>query len=325
MTSRIAFLSGLLIACSSKRAGGGVAQVRDTAEEAARDTAPPVDTDGGHDSGDAPPGPCASWGGSEAAGQVEDRALEEISGLVVSRQNPGVIWVLEDSGADPVLTALDLSGATLGTLALTGVDNRDWEDLALGPCGERTCLWVGEFGDNGASRDEVALIWVEEPLLEGATGFSLSAPASAQAYAYPEGPQNVEALVVDPGGQPYVLTKRLDGRTRVYRVPVAGSGSTMAELIGTVVAGPASGLATAVTAADLWPDGSRLIVRGYLSTYELDLGSAGMAAAPTASATQVNTAVEIQGEAIAYDPAGRAIWHVSEGVQPILYRIACED
>jgi hypothetical protein len=55
------------------------------------------------------------------------------------------MWVQEDSGAGAILTALDFSGATLGTLQLTGVINQDWEDLAIGPCETGTCLWVGDI------------------------------------------------------------------------------------------------------------------------------------------------------------------------------------
>jgi hypothetical protein len=314
----------LLSCCSSKRARGAAA--KDLAEvdtALAKDTSPALDTHGGADVG--PLEACQTWGSAEAVGQVEDPALEEISGLAISRLNPGVLWVLEDSGAEPVLTALDASGKTLGTLRLTGVDNQDWEDLALGPCGTQTCLWVGEFGDNGASRDDVALFWVEEPLLAGATGFARTAKARTQVYAYPEGPQNVEALVVDPAGQPHLLTKRTDGTSRMYRVPIGEPGTSTAVRMGTVAGGPVEGLSVVITGADLWPDGSRLIVRTYLYSFELDLGPAGLEAVASAPATQVSTAAEPQGEAIAYDPVGRAIWHVSEGVNPILYRVACED
>jgi hypothetical protein len=314
----------MLSCCSSKRAGGVAAKdVGEVDTALAEDNSPTADTNSGGDAG--PLEPCQTWGEAEAVGRVEDPGLDEISGLAISRLNPGVLWVQEDSGAAPVLTALDPSGATLGTLQLTGVNNGDWEDLALGPCGTKTCLWVGEFGDNGASREEVALFWVEEPLLAGATGFALSAEARTQVYAYPEGPQNVEALMVDPSGQPHLLTKRTDGSSRLYRVPIEQPGTSTAVAMGRLEGGPVEGLSVVVTGADLWPDGSRLIVRTYLYSFELELGSAGLQSIAEAAATQVSTAAEPQGEAIAYDPLGRAIWHVSEGVNPALFRVACED
>ncbi len=265
--------------------------------------------------------PCDTWAAAEAVGKVADNSLEEISGLALSQQNLGVLWVHEDSGAQAVLTALDSSGATLGTLTLSNTTNQDWEDLALGPCEAGTCLWVGDFGDNGNSRTDVSILSVPEPQLDGATGFALVAEPMTYGFSYPEGPQDAEALVVDPTGIPYVLTKREDQTTRLYRIPLDGN----AELVGTIATGPFSGLPTATTAADLWPDGSRLLVRGYLYSFQAVLKDGQLEAAPSAQAVQVVTALEKQGEAIAYDAAHRAIFHISEGVNPTIWRLACAD
>jgi hypothetical protein len=267
--------------------------------------------------------PCDTWASPEEVGKVADSSLEEISGLAVSQQNPGVIWIHEDSGAQAVITALNAGGATLGTLTLSNAENQDWEDLALGPCEAGTCLWVGDFGDNGNSRTDVALLSVPEPQLNSTTGFALTAEALVHPFAYPEGPQDAEALVVDPSGQPFVLTKRTDQSSRIYRIPLDESG--MAMLVGSINTGPFSGLPTATTAATLWPDGSRLLVRGYLYSFQLALENGQMDSAPTGAATQVLTALEKQGEAIGYDAANGAIYHISEGKNPALWRLSCAD
>jgi hypothetical protein len=258
-------------------------------------------------------------------GQITDPSLTEISGLAVSRDNPGVLWVLEDSGASPVLTAIDTEGDTLGTLTFEGVANQDWEDLALGPCGDSTCLWVGEFGDNGGSRESVSILWATEPEVPSERGFSLSVTPDTQAYQYPEGPQDAEALVVNQHGEPHVLTKRTDITTRIYRIPLEPGTTTAGVLLGTMSTGSVSGLPTSTTAADLWPDDSRLVVRGYLYTFEVVLDDGGLDSAPSAESSPITTGLEPQGEAIAYDPTGRAIWHVSEGNNPHLWRIPCES
>jgi hypothetical protein len=286
----------------------------------------PVDTDTDTDSGQEPVSTgCTEWGEAAAVGQIADPTLDEISGIVASQLNPGVLWVMEDSGASPMLTALDTSGNTLGTLDIVGVENKDWEDLALGVCGSSTCLWIGEFGDNGWSRDQVAIIRLIEPDLEGASGFQLSSASTTQLFTYPEGPQDAEALVIDLEGNPIVLTKRGDASSRLYRVPMEGVAATEAVLVATIPTGATGGLSTSTTAADLWPDGTRLLVRGYFSTLELDLLGLELEAAGQAPAKEIRTGVEQQGEAIAYDPTQRVIWHVSEGIQPPLYRIPCLD
>jgi hypothetical protein len=327
-----AWLAGLgFIGCSSvKNTAPENTRSDDTApnDTAPNDTAPrdTASTDSGltDDSGTPPsPAGCTTWGPPVTEATVSDASLVEISGIAVSRANPGLIWVHQDSGSGPMLTAINTSGDTLGTLTLTGASSTDWEDLALGPCGDATCLWVGDIGDNAASRTDVALWATEEPVLAGLTDFALTASGTRYPFSYPEGPQDAEALVIDQDGTPFVLTKRTDMSSRVYRIPTAGPAE--AELIGTLSTGTIAGLPTATTAADLWAETGQLIVRGYLYTFEVRLGEGGMRAAPSTAGTQVVTGIELQGEAIAYDPAGPTIWHVSEGSNPQLWRIPCAD
>jgi hypothetical protein len=273
-------------------------------------TAPPIKTH------------CSAWGAPEAAATISDPTLDEISGIAVSRRQPGVLWVHEDSGADPVLTAISTSGQTLATLTLSGASSIDWEDLAIAPCGDTDCLWVGDFGDNSAIRETVQLLRVEEPTLtEDAP--ALEASVTVFPFQYPEGPRDAEALVVDDDGQPYVLTKRMDATTHLYRIPLEGM--AQAARITTISTGETEGLPTATTAADLWPDGSRLLVRGYLRTFEVNLTETSISSAHLGPQTLIVTGVDLQGEAIAYDPADLSIWHVSEGVNPTLWKLSCAD
>lgn len=319
---RFTLIAVYLVACSAKQTNPQ--SPTDTAAlNPSADTASGLDTSGETESVPSDE-PCEDWLAAEVVGQISDPSLTEISGLAASRDNPGLLWVLEDSGADPVLTAINTEGDTLGTLTLEGVTNQDWEDLALGPCGDETCLWVGEFGDNGGSRESVSILWAIEPEIPDEPGFTISVVPAVQSYQYPEGPQDVEALVIDRGGQPHVLTKRTDATARIYRIPLEAGETTTGVLLGTMSTGSVSGLPTATTAADLWPDDSRLIVRGYLSTLEISLDEGGMASASVAEARPISTGLEPQGEAIAYDPTGRNIWHLSEGSNPHLWRIPCE-
>lgn len=296
----------------------------DRADEAETESPPPAsdtDEDAG-ETGEAESSRCSAWGAPDVVATVSDPELDEISGLVVSRRHAGVLWVHEDSGAGPVLTALTTDGASLATLTLRDASSVDWEDLAIAPCGEADCLWVGDFGDNSERRTDVQLLRVQEPDLS-VVGGALEASVTAYPYAYTEGPQDAEALVVTPTGQPYVLTKRTDATSHIYRVPT--SDSTIAERVATISTGTTDGLPTATTAADLWPDGTRLLVRGYLYSFELTLGPEGLAGADSATHTAVTTGVELQGEAIAYDAVGQAIWHIGEGVNPPIWRIPCAD
>src|SRR2546425_2345850 len=72
--------------------------------------------------------------------------LIESSGVAVSHAHPGVLWSHNDSGDGPYLYATDLTGADRGRVLVSGAENEDWEDMALGPCprrpgGARVCTW----------------------------------------------------------------------------------------------------------------------------------------------------------------------------------------
>ena len=66
-------------------------------------------------------------------GLVEHEEIREASGIVASRKNSGVLWTHNDSDNPNCLYALDNKGRHLGTYYITGITNRDWEDIALGP------------------------------------------------------------------------------------------------------------------------------------------------------------------------------------------------
>jgi hypothetical protein len=93
--------------------------------------------------------------GADSMGVVPDawripvrgpRELEENSGAAMSVRQPGVWFTINDSEHDPVLYALDTAGRSRGSWRIAGARNRDWESVALGPCGgtaDEHCLYIG--------------------------------------------------------------------------------------------------------------------------------------------------------------------------------------
>lgn len=269
--------------------------------------------------------PCGSWDPATVLGVVEDPSITEISGLVASRRNPGVLWVHEDSGAAAVLTALDRNGATLGTLRLDApaLDN---EDLALGPCPDDAwCLVLADIGDNAELRPTVALRRVVEPDLGDVSPdapFELEAEPETVSVSYPDGPENAEGAVVTPEGDVIIVTKRNDGDAKLLRVPAAFD-VDVAEHVSTITIDPAGGLANTVTGSDLSQDGDRLLLRTYGGVYQVDLSDVGLAGAADGSVRVLPAAPEPQGEAVAWDADGRSVLQVSEATNPPLYWMRC--
>jgi len=261
---------------------------------------------------------CAQFDAPQSPGRIEDKAITEISGIAASRTHGGVLWIHEDSGRPADVIAIDETGQTLATISMSGIKNLDWEDLAIGPCGDRSCLFVGDIGDNPGERESVSVLRFPEP--DPAAGDQDIVPEVFTAV-YPDGPHDAEALVVSPDGLPALLTK--GDETAVYAFPALDSAAVVTlERLGTVdvVTGRTAGLADMTTAADLSADGSQLAVRTYTRIWVYPVGSS---LAELGEREAVASKAEFQGEALSYDAEGRGLWHISEGSRARLYRLEC--
>ena len=94
------------------------------------------------------------------AGRVRAPEATELSGLVASPTQKGVLWAHNDSGDRARLFALRTDGSLIASLDVPGAEAVDWEDVAVGP---DDTLLVGDIGDNGAVRASVDVWRVPEP------------------------------------------------------------------------------------------------------------------------------------------------------------------
>src|SRR5262245_836723 len=149
-----------------------------------------------------------------SGGVIKVNELAEASGIAASRRTPGVLWALNDSG-DPVIYALDATGAVTGHVRVTGAQVEDWEAIAAGPCKSGSCLYVGDIGDNNGTRKQITIYRVPEP----AVGDDITATAEVFHARYPDRPQDAESLVLTSDGALYIVTKGEKGRVALYRFP----------------------------------------------------------------------------------------------------------
>lgn len=166
---------------------------------------------------------CAKWGPPSVAGVLDGTVIDEASGLEASARFPGRLYHNNDSGDDLRFFVTDLAGAGMSIVNLEGPKPLDIEEMSLGPCGRRTCLYLGDIGDNPASRSEVAFTLVVEKKAFAA----VETPLRVVRARYPDGPHNAEAFAVTPRGDLVVVTKPADrkmttpGPAQVFKLSAA--------------------------------------------------------------------------------------------------------
>lgn len=258
---------------------------------------------------------------------VKDARIGEASGIVASRQHPGMYYVHNDSGDEARVFLVDEAGQTRAVISLTGAKNKDWEDIAIAPGAEpdRWDVCVADIGDNKAKRDSVCIYRFAEP----SEIRDQCVQAQSFRFEYPDAASDAEGLFVHPAtGNGYILTKHLDGACFVYRLtaPWNPQETQKLERVSPLHQPPLPGALIAVTGADLSPDGACLVTRGYAAGWRRCLPG------PTADARefenifgvspqQIQLAPEVQGEGICFTLAGTELITISEKRPTHLYAV----
>lgn len=267
------------------------------------------------------------------AGVVVDLGAGEISGLAASRRLDDLLWANNDGGNRAELLALDRTGAVRARVAIDGVANVDWEDLAAYERDGESLLVIGDIGDNGGLRDHAALIVVPEPDATAATSVS---PRFVIRFRYPDGPRDAESLAVSADGRSaYILSKR-SVPAELFRVslerpaadeiriarPLARLTQIPQPSPDELSTQPDSGRFRAQpTAMDLRADGS-VIVLTYRDAYFFRAGAGdGVAETLMRKPMRMHIPPLPQGEAIAFSRDGRGAYATSERIPAPLLRI----
>jgi hypothetical protein len=205
-------------------------------------------------------------GESVIAGNLENEKISEASGLASSRLYPGLLWAINDGGDEPLLYAVGIDGADLGTFRVEGADNFDWEALASFRWRDSAYLLIADVGDNWEQRQTVTLYVVKEPAIT-ATGIDSGKVASIAwqiRFKYEDGPQDCEAVAVDVVRQRVFLLSKRRLPPVLYELPL--------QPVDPDTIAVAHGISTVShfnwpTAMDLTPDGLSAVVLTYNNGY----------------------------------------------------------
>ena len=263
---------------------------------------------------------------------LEDKRINESSGLAISRRCPDLLWTLNDSGGAATLFGINFQGKTVTEIEVTNAKNIDWEDLASGPNAEgQLCLFIADIGDNLRLRPNIQVYEVPEPADGARAKAHQIKPSRVWKVRYPEGPANAETLLVHPKtGQLHLLTKTLTGAVVFYRFPAKHLPDTVQvlEKITTLTfpvlakEGKEAAYNVMTTGGCLSCDGSRLVVATYNSLYEWRLPAGGLSAEVFAALPiRINPPLTRQMEAVCYGAGTHDLFFTSEIVPAPLYRI----
>lgn len=290
---------------------------------------------------------CQVWSTPERIGELDFKTINEASGLAVSRQNPDLLYHVNDSGDGPNLFTTRLDGTGTTVFTINNFKPYDVEALSTGPCinTDKTCIYIGDIGDNKEARDAIEIVVLPEPLNtdnKARSGTHLLAH-------YPGGAHNAEGMAVHPNGDIYILTKEEIFREQkvfpahIYRLPSAQfTNATTApvelEHIATIdipaLLSDYDWYGQIPTGFDISADGKRFLILTYQAAIEVGFDLA--APLPPTTIWQrgmdysvTKTATLIQQEAISYSAQGDAILYDTEYIEEVgeapIYQQTCQD
>ena len=138
---------------------------------------------------------CSQFANTTAGQWKFPSDLKEVSGIVLSRSQPGVIWAHNDSGNAPKVYAFLLGASSLTPLGVVDLSalkkfDSDWEDISIGkgPDGS-DWIYISDTGNNdfnrvGSSKRPSRLLRFKEPF------FNLTSPAKKSSKKKNKGKKN---------------------------------------------------------------------------------------------------------------------------------------
>ncbi len=289
---------------------------------------------------------CQNWGKAQKMGVLDNKLIDEASGIEVSSKFPSRLYHINDSGGGQFFYISDLKGTNTQKIAIDGkgIKKSDFEDIGVGKCFDKTCLFIGDIGDNKAKKYSVEIIVIDE-IEEYRSSVK---PLKRLTVKYPDGPHNAEGLAVHPNGDIYIVTKEENLReleaypSKIYKLTAKewqnSSDKTITlEHVGDIdlrVLNP-SGTAYGqiVSAFDIAPDGKRFLLLTYENALEFNIDISEQKIKPSEKMIkgQDYNLIELktlpQQESIVYMPDGTSFLYNTEHhwFQAPIMKVNCLD
>jgi hypothetical protein len=229
--------------------------------------------------------------------------LDEITGIAMT---PAGLAVIEGGARQdpPIVEIVTLDPSTCQGDSEVWYDTnpRNPQDLHF----INGTLYICDCGDVELNRQSVAL----EKVVPNGAGWEI------YRFAFPNGPLNAKAMLVDSTGLPIFLAPEAGGVTGIFTAPQLPQQNNQEPLalvragqwepVQTGTPNPQGPVGeTVVTGAAMSPDGTRVVIRTYSDAYEYEVTGGNLVAAITGEPIGVTPLPnEPQGEAITYSADG---------------------
>jgi hypothetical protein len=224
----------------------------------------------------------------------------EISGIADSESQPGILWAIEDSGNPTWVYRISHTGQLLKKVFLTGISNRDWEDIGL----FNGSLYIAETGDNNLQYPDYSIYILSEPSVTTDTVSNIQRIR----FRYPDGSHDCEALIVEPSTRDiYLFTKSSTG-SKVFKLsyPYDLSSVQLTTLVGTI---NINGIVSATASKD----NKEIILKTYSSlNYFSRTTGENFFQAVSKSPASIPYELEPQGEAVSFAGDNSGYFTLSE-------------
>lgn len=262
------------------------------------------------------------------SGHLQDKEMNEISGISASGIVKDIYYVHNDSGDTSRFFSISPDGKLISTIYFKGATKAekgvvDCEDIAVGPGpdSKKSYVYMGDIGDNYSMRKFITVYRMAEQssfFKEGVT----HATATPLHLKYPDGPKDAETLMVDPLEKLiYIVSKRHD-TVAIYTAPLAYKAND------TVVMARRAKLFFKgfkpfkwITAGDISKDGHQILLKSYEKVYYWKRNDdEPVWKVMQEKPEELNYQQERQGEAIGFTADGKGYYTTSEGIfAPIYY------
>ena len=290
---------------------------------------------------------CGKWGEGKRTGVLDHNLINEASGIETSRKFPGRLYHINDSGGGQFFYITSSRGDKTQKIRIDREASKksDFEDLSVGSCYEnKSCLFIGDIGDNRKRKDSVEIIVIEE--LEKYRTFVK--PLKRMKLVYPDRSHNAEGMAVHPNGDIYIITKEENLEeseaypAKVYRLTAEkwqSSGNKMqlleyvAEIDFRLLNPSGTAYGQVVSSFDIAPDGKSFLLLTYENALEfnIDLSENGIKETRQLKKGQDYKVIELkslpQQESISYLPSGKGFLYNTEfhWFEAPIIRVDCLD